>query len=685
MKRLLELIRLVLWELVLHLNDQNMVSLYKKNFTMKSGILFFLSILLSATLWSQSNEDQLQRLMEDDPEGLNTIIAAEPNVQEAVLEAATQPELLSQLRTIQDRSRAAFESIVSPYSQETQQIFWDLTRYPNLVSRLAKDGKGTESGAAYVLRDYPEVIHARAKEANKYYYTLLVKIDDLEKSTNQDFNNLLNRYPRRTQDVFRLLLNNPEALSTLTQRNYTAETLADLYRNDANWITYRLRELNQERTQQSSAQLEDWRNSVQSDPEAVQELTESAQAYSKEYGYDDEYYGEDFDDDTYSSNSYNNYNDRQVVVKNYYYYNYPYWFGYPTWYRAPRWRPVPVWYDYGFVWRPNRPIVIVRMPSFYFVNWYFYRPWHHYRYARLSNCFVDYYYRYPRSYNTIVINVNTWKYRNRAVVHDDWLRDRDRRIERLREFGQFEQERRTYNRDNRSRELSQRDYLEKNESKYGRLVKVAPRNADRNTFPERENTVETRRRSDAVTQPRTREEAHQRERNDETQERTTSPQRRLESTTEPRSRSREEVQPRENPTRTPTQTPRRTETTTEPRTRNREEVQPRENPERNPTEYTPRRSTQPEQTRQREETQQREPVRREQPRTIERNPAPQQRSSQNQERTREPQVERSRSTQNQQQSRSMERPRSNNTQERSKSEPTKQEGSSRKRGGNDEK
>jgi len=644
-----------------------MVSLYKKNFTMKSGILFLVSILLSATLWSQSNEDRLQRLMEDDPEGLNTIIAAEPDVQAAVLEAATQPELLSQLQTIQDRSRAAFEGIVSPYSQETQQIFWDLTRYPNLVARLAKDGKGTESGAAYVLRDYPEAIHARAKEANKYYYTLLVKIDDLEKSTNQDFNNVLNRYPKRTQDVFRLLLNNPEALSTLTQRNYTAETLADLYRNDSNWITYRLRELNQERTQQSSAQLEDWRNSVQSDPEAVQELTQSAQEYAREYGYDDEYYGEDFDDDAYSSNNYdynNNYNDnrqRPVVNNNYYYYNYPYWFGYPTWYRAPRWRPVPVWYDYGFVWRPNRPIVIVRMPSFYFVNWYFYRPWNHYRYARLSNCFVDYYYRYPRSYNTIVINVNNWKYRNRAVVSDDWLRDRNNRVERLREFGQFEQERRTYNRDNRERAISQRDYLEKNENKFARLTKVAPRNADRNTFPERERTVETPRRSTNATEPRTRQETPRREpeRTNPDVERRSYEPRRSEPTEQPRTRTREEVQPRENPTRTPERT----------------ETQPRQS----------ERNWQPER---------REPVQRETPprsneternRTIERQPTREmpRRPTETQERTRTPQVER-RSTPSQQPSRSVERSRSSNTQERSKSEPTKKEGSTRKRGGNGE-
>jgi hypothetical protein len=646
-----------------------MVSLFQKNFTMKSGILFFLSILLATLGWNQSNEDRLQRLLEDDPEALNTIIAAEPEVQAAVLEAATQPELLSQVQKNQDRSRAAFDAIVGPYSQETQQIFWDLSRYPNLITRLVRDGKGSDLGAQEVLRDYPDVIHARAKEANKYYFNLLIRIEELEKSTNQEFSALLSRYPRRTQDVFRQLMDYPEALSAITQRINTAETLADLYRNDPKWTTNRFRELNQERAQQSSAQLEDWRNSVQSDPDAVQELTQSAQAYAKEYGYDDQYYGQDFDEQSYYSNNSNN-RPQQVVVRNYYNYNYPYWFGYPRWYRAPRWRPVPVWYDYGFYYSPGRPIVIIQMPSFYFVNWYFYRPYHHYRYARLSNCFVDYYYRHPRSYNTIAINVNNWKYRNRAVVSDDWLRDRNNRVERLREFGQFEEERRTFNRNNQDRAVSQRDYLDKNDTKFARLTQVAPRNADRNTFPERERTVETPRRSDAVTQPRTRQEAPQRERTEQTPERTTTIPRRTEPTAEPRTRSREEVQPRENPPRNATEsTPRRS---TQPeQTRTREQTTPqRETQPREPVRREEPRTIERKPEQQQRETQPREPVRREEPRTIERKPEPQQqRAPQTQERTRTPQVERSRSA---------EPPKGNNSQQKSNS--VKKEEAPRKRG-----
>ncbi len=620
---------------------------------MKSGILFLLSILFSATVWSQSNEDRLQRLLEDDPESLNIIIAADADVQAAVLEATTYPDILSKIQTIQDRSRAAFDAIVSPYSQETQQIFWDLSRYPNLIARLAREGKGSDIGAQEVLRNYPEAIHARAKEANKYYYSLLVKIADLERQTNQDFDDVLDGYPRHAQDIFRKLLERPEALSALTQSRSTTDQLGNLYKSDPNWTLRRFNELNQDLQNRNEQELQDWRSSIESDPEAAQELTQSAQAYAQEYGYDDEYYGEDFDDDDY----YRYRDNRQrIVVREYYYYHYPYWFGYPRWYRAPRWRPVPVWYDYGFVWRPNRPVVIIQMPSFYFVNWYFYRPWHHYRYARLSNCFVDYYYRHPRSYNSIVININTWKYRNRAVIHDDWLRDRDHRTERLREFGQFEEERRNYNRDHRNQAISQRDYLDKSDSKYERLRQVAPRNADRNTFPERDRTVETPRRPEATTAPRTRTDAQR-----QTPERTVEPreERRTAPTEQPRTRTREEVQPRETPKRVPertdTQQQRRKENPPSTKERTWEPQPERRAPDRSNSENT------------RERSMERPPNREPQTRTTP-------------ERTRTPEVERSRTPQRETQ-RSVERPRTNNSQERSKSAPKKQEESTRKRSG----
>lgn len=651
-----------------------MISLLQNIVRMKQTILMFVLALLTTAMWSQSSEDRLQRLLEDDPETLNPIIAAEPAVQVATFEAATRPDILSQLQRIQDRSRAEFEGIVKPYSQETQQLFWDLTRYPKLVSRLATEGKGSEIAIREILRDYPDIIHPRAKEASQYYYNLLVEINDLDNRTNQEFNQLLNDYPRDTQAAFRKLIDNPEALSALGQNKNTTEELAALYKKDANWTLNRFSDLNRERNTNNTQELQDWKTDLQSDPEAVNELTASAQTYSKEYGYDDEYYGEDFEEPVYYESS----RQTRPVVRNYYTYNYPYWFGYPRWYRAPRWRPVPVWYDYGFYYNPGRPIVFIQMPSFYFVNWYFYRPYHHYQYARLSSCFVDYYYRHPRSYNTIVINVNSWKYRNRAVVGDDWLRDRDHRVERLREFGKFEEERRDYNRDNRSRAISQRDYLDKNEAKYANLTKVAPRNADRNTFPEREGTLENLRRSDATTQSRTREAAHERQRTEQTPERTATMPRRTETTSEPRTRTREEVQPRENPVET---TPRRS---TQPeQTRSREQpTQQRETQQREPIRREePRNIEQPrtrEQPTEQRQTQQREPIRREEPRTIERRPEPQQRAPQTQERTRTAPVERSRSTEP---SKQVERSRGNNSANtQQKGNTAKKEEAPRKRG-----
>jgi hypothetical protein len=610
---------------------------------MKRTILFSFGILFAISAWSQNAEERLQQLWQDYPEPMQTLVSADAAVQEAALEAATQGQALSQLQKIQDRSRAAFGAIVEPYSQETQQIFWDLARYPNLIERLARAGSG---GAQAVLRDYPTAIHARAQEASRYYHNLLIKIADLQQQTEADFNNLLQTYPRRTQDVFRRLIDQPEVLSALTQNRRVTEELASLYRQNPNWTLRRFQELNRELAQQNESQLQDWRSELETDPEAAREFTESAQSYAREYGYDDEYY--DYDRD-YDDRDYYDPNRRRVVIRQYHYYPYPYWFGYPRWYRQARWRPVPLWYDYGFRYRPNRPIVIVQMPSFHFVNWYFYRPYNHFRFARLSNCFVNYYYRNPRSYNNIVINVNVWKTRNRDLVADNWLAERNNRVERLREFGRLEQERVVYNQNNRSREITQRDYLEKNATQYPKMREVAPaRTAVRETTPER--SVETPRPNDTAPQPRTRAEAHAR--NGQTPERT------------------ENV---------PAETPRRAIPQPE-QSRRREAVQPRETPNATEPEYTPRRSTQAEQLRRREavqpretpnqpEPQRRAPIRREEPRSPERQPNREVPSRAPQERTREQARERS-----EQPTRSVERPRNNDSKARGKAAPRSRSG-----------
>lgn len=600
-----------------------------KQSIMKIKFSMILMMLLSFGLWSQSNEERLQQLQEDDAENVQAIVAFDADLQQATLEAAAQPDVLKQIQKIQDRSRAEFEGIVKPYSQETQQILWDLTRYPSLISRLAN-----ENSESTVLRDYPTVIHARAKEANRYYHNLLEKIANLERQTNSEFESLLQRYPSRTQQTFRKLIQNPEALSALAQNNRTTQVLGDLYKNDPNWTLRRFADLNRELNDGNNQALESWKTELTSNPDAVTEFNESAKAYAQEYGYDDEYYGEDTEDQVY----YENNRPERVVVRNYYNYSYPYWFGYPRWYRQPRWRPVPYWYDYGFYYRPNRPIVIIQMPSYRFVNWYFYRPAHHYRYARLSACFVDFSYRYPRYHNNIYVGVERWKYRNRDIVSDNWLSDRSNRVERMREFGKLEQERGNYNRGNRGREVSQREYLAENETKYPRLREVAPRKADIDKAPSRNRNQEldAPRQIDRNTPPRTREEAHQ--------------------VQEP---------PRRKPERT----------LEEPRSVKPERTE--ENSRRTPTSETPRRRNEiPSQS----EEPRREVPRTSEPRTIERRPEPETPRQQAPERTRSQNVERSRSVEKREAPRTQERTRSNDSPPSKKSEGTpRTESSGRKR------
>jgi hypothetical protein len=119
------------------------------------------------------------------------------------------------------------------------------------------------------------------------------------------------------------------------------------------------------------------------------------------------------------------------------------------------------------------------MPSFYFTNWYFYHPYHHYRWSHLSAHFTRHYYTHRRHGSSITAGVSVWQSRNRAVVSNEFLRDDGRLQQRFREFGKFEADRARYNRSHPQKEMSQVEFRERNPDRYQDLTNI----------PERQRTI----------------------------------------------------------------------------------------------------------------------------------------------------------------------------------------------------
>ncbi|MCB0596860.1 MAG: hypothetical protein H6557_22125 [Lewinellaceae bacterium] len=434
---------------------------FLKSFLLSSLLLMGASAILSA----QPGESLLAQLAEEEKDAVNALAMYPEDTRLAILESSKYPEALIKMQRIQTQTSTSFQGLLQAYPQSTQEMIWDVTRYPGLVERLVSEGRGSQANIRGILRDYPEAVEENALSSGMQYLPLLEEINQVQRSADEAFNTLLRDYPPDVQNALNTLLGLPEVLTILTDNIELTLLVGDLYRRDPALVLHKADSLSLEVARQNAQELEDWKAELESNPEAAKELEASAEEFAAEYGYDDDYY--DYpDDDVYYDEP-----GRTYVVENHYYYNYPYWFGYPYWYAYPRWRPYPYWYDWGFYYRPGRTLVILHLPSYYFTNWYFYHPNHHYRYPHLSAHFVRHYQHHPRSGGSITTSVTGWRNNNREVITRNWIEDDNRLVERFREYGRFESERETYNRNNPTRALSQQEYLEKNANRYTELEK----------------------------------------------------------------------------------------------------------------------------------------------------------------------------------------------------------------------
>ncbi len=428
-------------------------------------ILLLLAFLAAGTSWSQTGGGLLSEIEDEEMEAINALVLYPEETRLAILEASQYPEALIKIESIQERSQKGFQALLEKYPQEAQETIWDLTRYPNLIERLANLPDASSKHINQVLQDYPEVIHERAEEAVRYHAYELREIHKLNLHAEAAFETLAQNYPYKTQQALRHLLALPEVLSIMSDNIKLTILIGDLYQQNPQWVLHKADSLNLQVARRQVEELQDWKASLENDPEAMEQLEASAEQFKDEYNYYyEDYYDQPFDDVYYEE-------PEVREVHEYHYYHYPYWFGYPSWYYYPRWRMYPYWYDWGFYYGPGRTVIIVDLPSFYFTRWYFYHPYHHYRWSHLSAHFTQHYYTHRRHGSSITAGVTVWKNEN-PVVTDEWLRNDGQLKQRFREFGQFEADRASYNRRHPQEQVTQREFEDKNIQRYRAMSEV---------------------------------------------------------------------------------------------------------------------------------------------------------------------------------------------------------------------
>ncbi|HXH17687.1 MAG TPA: hypothetical protein VNJ07_01285 [Chitinophagales bacterium] len=395
-------------------------------------------------------------MSEDDSIAIDALILYPKVTRDAMLEVALYPEALVKLHSLRTESSKAFTNLMSSLSKEEQEKFWDLVRYKGLVQRLAEGNKKSENEIRDILKNYPGEIHETAIDLGTRHYETLVKINEQEKSFQQHFQNLLKSYPPVTQQALTALLDLPEVLDILQDNISLVVLVGDAYRKNPDFIKHKADSLSLETARQNAEDIKQWSKTLEENPEAAEELKQSAKQYAKEYGYDEDAYAKP--------------EDTGIVVIHHYYEPYPYWFGWPWWYPPHWWYPYPFWYHWGFYFSDGG-IIVFSLPSYFFVSWYFYYPIHHYYYPHLSDAYIHTYHYYgPRRVsNSITRAVDDWKKEKGDDLPPDLLNEDAQRVARLKEYGKFEEDYVRHNSENPGKPLSRQDFFQKNEKKYPNL------------------------------------------------------------------------------------------------------------------------------------------------------------------------------------------------------------------------
>jgi len=423
------------------------------------SLVAFWMLFGSSVAVAQTDVALLRDLAEENKKSVEALVLYPSDTRLAILEATKHPEVLIKMQDMRTKTSAAFRTLIEDFPRSTQEVFYDLSRYPGMTAALVQQ-KNNPTALRTALEALPEDKREEAYGVVTRQMPTFVQINDLNQTTRRAFERLVTGYSAPAQQAFEHLLGLPEVIDLLNEDLRFTILVGETYQDNPAWVIHKMDSLNLAVARTHAEELENWKTTLENDPAAKAELQAAAKDYAAENGYNtDDYSGDDlyYDGDYYARD-----NDIRVW---HHYTPYPYWYGYPYWEPYPRWRPYPWWWDWGGYYQPHG-VVIVYLPSYHFMHWYFDHPHHHYHYNHLSTHFVNHYYGHRNSGTTISMGVRDWQQRNRSVISNEFLADKTRLPERLKEYGRFETGRQEFNAKNPKKTVTQEEYLEKNVRKY---------------------------------------------------------------------------------------------------------------------------------------------------------------------------------------------------------------------------
>lgn len=348
-----------------------------------------LTVLLPLMVWvtwahAQDKKQFLKEMTVQDKEVIEALVIYPEAVRNTIFQACQYPEVLVRLEMIQNKSQTFFQEMIKGFSQNKQKGFYELSRYPELMEALVVNGPLSKDAVRELASGYPKDIQKVALQYGRKNYEVLKAIHDQRQQVEAAYIELMSAKDVEVQRIFKSLVAEPDILSILTDNIKMAVLVGDLYKNEPDWLSNYADSLHLVEARANAQELEEWRQKLSSDPQAMAEMELAAKEFARENAFE--------------------LSEAPSPEVEVIYRPYPYWFGYPYWYDSPWWYPYPYWYHTGYYLDASGTIIIVGLPSFYYSVWFYNSPRY---YSRLRHHYWWFYDHYPYSRSGLVVGFRT--------------------------------------------------------------------------------------------------------------------------------------------------------------------------------------------------------------------------------------------------------------------------------------
>ena len=319
----------------------------------------FATVLLSAvSLTGYGQDDQMasnaQQNIVTDQSLLNAIAPYNDDVRNDILTATQYPGVLANLAQIREQSSAGFQQVIQNYSQKKQGWFYEVSRYPDLMHRLAtlprKTSREAIDGMTANVDPAPELKEAAWKLYNNHHNDL-VKVDNLNEQAASAFQSMIAQLDPEAQQAFKTLEEMPDVLSLLNDHSDLVSRLGERFKDNPADVQNDLATIHDKLEAQNKEELAAYQDELKQNPQAMQELSQASREYAAQGGY------------SYPAPT----GDKVVNYGS----PYSYWFGYPYWYGSPMWYPGLYGYGSGIYFGMGGYPMVYAMPSLGFSRWFF--------------------------------------------------------------------------------------------------------------------------------------------------------------------------------------------------------------------------------------------------------------------------------------------------------------------------